>query len=424
MVAKLEFDRALNLANSRIGAEVNFATDEWFACAHNLLKAEPPAFDPNAFCSQGKIMDGWETRRRRTAGHDWCIIKLAYPCFPSEVEFDTRWFTGNFVPQCSVYGICLKEEEAAKLRELPGVADGRLGTIGTGLSVKEVATAEKLVQSLGNWRKLTERIPLTAGYEGGSITRVLITDSARITHVRLNYFPDGGVARLRVRGNVVRDFSKDSAQANEIDLLFCGNGGKGVICSNRHYGIPSNMLQPGRGVNMGDGWETARHPSRPGIVEVDASTGLSKSNLSDWAILELGAPTAQVTKLIIDTCHFKGNFPESVLVEQASIRKHVDTSSERKQTKHGVEVTTPKKRKLDDTEPSQRKRMKIDELENATWTSLLPRTRMTADAIHTFEISKGELTSSASDKVTHLRLTMFPDGGVMRVKAFGIPLIK
>jgi len=420
MVAQLDFDRALNLANSRIGAEIKFATDEWFACAHNLLKAEPPTFDPNAFCSQGKVMDGWETRRKRTAGHDWCIIKLAYPCFSSEVEFDTRWFTGNFVPQCSVYGICLNEEQAAKLKELPGVEDGRLGTIGTGLSVEEVEMAEKIVQSLGTWRKLTERTPLTAGYEGKSITRVPISDSARITHVRLNYFPDGGVARLRVRGNVVRDFSKDSAEGKQVDLLFCGNGGKGVICSNRHYGIPSNMLQPGRGVNMGDGWETARHPSRPGIVEIDASTGLSKSNLSDWAILQMGAPTAQVTKLVIDTCHFKGNFPESVLVEQACIRKHIEPEQKQQE----AEVSTPKKRKLDDTDSNQRKRMKIEELKNSSWTSLLPRTKMTADAIHTFELSKGELKSSVSDKVTHLRLTMFPDGGVMRVKAFGVPLME
>ena len=95
-------DPPVNVLSDRIGAKVVWATDEWFASASNLLKAEAPAFDPDAFCTQGKVMDGWETRRKRTVGHDWCIIKLGYPAYATEVEFDTMWFTGNFVPKVTI----------------------------------------------------------------------------------------------------------------------------------------------------------------------------------------------------------------------------------------------------------------------------------------------------------------------------------
>lgn len=410
-------DPPLNLANARIGAEIVFATDEWFACAHNLLNPESPQFDPQAFCSQGKVMDGWETRRKRTAGHDWCIIKLAYPCFPSDVEFDTRWFTGNFVPEVSVSGACLSQEESEKLKSLPGVKDGRLGQIGTGLTVAEVAAAEKILSNLSEWWELAERKPLTAGYEGTSITCVPVKTHKRITHIRLNYFPDGGVARIRLRGTVIIDFSKVT---DEVDLLFCGNGGRGVLCSNKHYGIPSNMLQPGRGVNMGDGWETARHPSRPGIVEVDPKTGLSKSDLSDWAILELGSPTKCINRLVIDTCHFKGNFPESVCVEQAWIQPSYIEAPSQTSDENSTGRKVGEKRKRNQPEPKQRKRLKVDHFKNVKWSPLLKRTKMTADSIHEFS---NELVAPNSEKISHLRLTMFPDGGVMRVKAFGNPLL-
>jgi len=270
-------DPPVNCLSTRVGARVLFATDEWFACASNLIKAEEPAFDPNAFCSQGKVMDGWETRRKRTPGHDWCIIKLGYPCFPSEVELDTRWFTGNFVPQASVECIFISPEDENKqriLRELPGVNDGRLGRIGTGMSVSDIAVAEKSLKSLGHWHELVGKTNLSAGYEDTSITRVTIdsklaSNIGRISHIRLNYYPDGGVARMKLYGHVAYDFTNDIKDKRIMDLLYSGVGGKGISCSNRHYGVPANLLQPGRGVNMGDGWETARHPSRPGNEALD-----------------------------------------------------------------------------------------------------------------------------------------------------------
>jgi allantoicase len=55
---------SIELTSSLLGARVIFATDEWFAIADNLLNPNPPTFDPNAYCSQGKVMDGWESRRR------------------------------------------------------------------------------------------------------------------------------------------------------------------------------------------------------------------------------------------------------------------------------------------------------------------------------------------------------------------------
>jgi len=384
---------ALNVTSDRIGAEVVFATDEWFACAKNLIKAEYPVFDPDAFCSQGKVMDGWESRRKRTEGHDWCIIKLGYPAYCTAVEFDTRWFTGNFVPKCSVQAVALTDEQAAVFDSLPGRADGRLGTQGTGMTREEVVQCQATIEGLGDWKELVAVTPMGAGFEDTSVTKVAITPEqsaavGRVTHVRLNYFPDGGVARFKVFGHVAYDFSQDIAKGTIMDLAYAGHGGKGIAWSNEHYGVPSNLLQPGRGVNMGDGWETARHPHRAASVEIDATTGISTSTLSDWCVLRLGRSTAAVEKLVLDTCHFKGNFPESAQVEAASLtdkeEADVDTCSDK-------------------------------------WFPLLARTRLTADAIHEFSGDSLVPPPTGSESITHLRVTIFPDGGIMRVRAFGKP---
>jgi len=74
--SKIDFLELNNLASEKLGSKILFATDDWFAIAENLLKDSEPEWREGAFTSFGKWMDGWETRRKRRPGHDWCIVKL------------------------------------------------------------------------------------------------------------------------------------------------------------------------------------------------------------------------------------------------------------------------------------------------------------------------------------------------------------
>ena len=319
------FSELINLADKRYGAEVLFATDEWFATADNLLKPSDPTFDPDAFCSQGKVMDGWESRRRRLPGFDWSIIQLGLAGFVHGVEIDTAWFTGNQVPNVAV--------QAAEITEVAGGSGGAhswlgerrdsLGKQGSAATPEEIAAASAAVEAHGPWFELVPMSPLRPGYDAGgqSVHRYSVPPelaARRVTHLRLNTYPDGGIARLRAWGVVSRDFEAELApeRVGRIDLLSASLGGRAIGCSNRHYGEPRNLLQPARGVNMGDGWETARNPNRPAQIRVHPETGqVDMPGAHDWCVLRLAASASCIDELIIDTEHFKGNFPESVLVE-------------------------------------------------------------------------------------------------------------
>jgi len=110
-------------------------------------------------------------------------------------------------------------------------------------------------------------------------------------------YPDGGIARFRLFGVVVPVFPEDPSAI--IDLAHVANGGLAVAFSDQHFGRASNLLLPGRGVDMGDGWETKR--SRGG-------------EHTDWVIVKLGTQGI-IEKAIIDTAHFKGNFPQYAKLE-------------------------------------------------------------------------------------------------------------
>ncbi|CAM9324127.1 unnamed protein product, partial [Hapterophycus canaliculatus] len=170
----------------------------------------------------------------------------------------------------------------------------------------------------------------------------------------------------------------------EIDLLSVENGGVEVACSNHHYGEPKNMIKPGRGINMGDGWETARKGDRPAVLEL-GEDGLVKSPGSDWAVLRLGV-VGEVDRLVVDTNHFKGNFPESVSVEACLAPDAPDSAFS-------------------------------DGGSSMAWRSLLQRHKTGANREHVFELAKGEIESPGP--VSHIKLSMMPDGGVMRLRAFG-----
>jgi len=401
----------INCCSESAGAVVLFATDEWFAAANNLLRDENPSFDETAYCEQGKVMDGWETRRRREAGHDWCVIKCSHRTAVRSIEIDTAYFTGNHVPEISLeiadMDDCARESEM--VAGFPGAVHRLLhGCVqGTGCTPDQVAQAEKACRSTSGveWKELLPKTPLKPGYQESRFHHFKLPESIVGTHIRVNYFPDGGVARLRVFGSplesprlasgalyapistgprctVVSHTSGEplpSQQFNDGDDYFpevsCAeHGGVGITCSNQHYGSPANLIRKQPGVDMGDGWETARHPERPGILVKDAATGLVDSPLSDWCILKLGA-TSEIKRIILDTKHFRGNYPESVQVEGSH--------------------------------------------DGLSWFPLIPRGRMAPDSEHLFEQHQIFNTDKA---VSHIRVSIYPDGGISRVRVYGSAL--
>jgi allantoicase len=250
--------RFVNLASPRLGASVTQASDEFFAAKDRLIQDGEPIFYPGRFDENGKWMDGWETRRRRGLGHDWCLIKLGVPGVLDSIEIDTRHFTGNFPPGASIEG-CVET-----------------GTPGPN-SV---------------WLELVPSSPL----KGNDRQLFLIDEKAPIAWLRLSIFPDGGIARLRAYGTPF--FNPASAPAgSELELSSLRYGGRILGYSDAHYGAPWVILTDGRGATMGDGWETRRR-REPG---------------NDWMVIALGVP-GLASRIEVDTAHFKGNYPEKVSV--------------------------------------------------------------------------------------------------------------
>jgi allantoicase len=412
----------VNLTSNSQGARVLYATDEWFATAENLLKDTPPIFDENAFCEQGKVMDGWETRRRREAGHDWCVIKLPSRAVMMGIEIDTAHFTGNQVPLISLQVADLTcTEETIMVMNFPGALERLLhgGVQGTGATPEEVVQGEETCQKVA-WKELLPKTPLRPGYEQTRMHYFTLETPMEGTHLRINYYPDGGVARLRLWGSILGKLgpkarpayapiktgptctvvshsehatalppSRQSYDYPELSLQ--ENGGVGLVCSNKHYGHPNLLIQSNLGLNQGDGWETARHPDRPSVLVRDPLTNLVDSPLTDWAVIKLGkAASNGVCRVILDTKHFKGNYPESVQVE--ACYTNLDDAM----------FTTD----LDAT--------------GIEWFPLVPRGRMAPDSEHVFDSSADQLVN-ADRKVSHIKVSIYPDGGLSRVRVYGKP---
>ena len=268
------------------------------------------------------------------------------------------------------------------------------GVQGTCSSPSEIALAEEQLAAAGTWTTIVPVTPLLPGHPSTSRQFFSVAPSARnrrATHLRLNYYPDGGVARLRVHGLVLPPFHSDllapsSGSSSTIELSSVKLGGRGLACSNAHYGVPTNLLREGRGVDMGDGWETARHAERPAVIETDEATGLVKSTACDWCVLRLACVAKGVDRLVIETTHFKGNFPESARVDFCR-------------------------------EPEGRLELEKGGVEEIEWKPLLKRTRLGPDGAFSFAAAALEI--GPADEATHLRVYMYPDGGISRVRLFG-----
>ncbi|KAG7398842.1 hypothetical protein PHYBOEH_010356 [Phytophthora boehmeriae] len=372
-----------DLASATFGARVLFATDEWFAPASNLLRPEAPVFIADKYTSCGKWMDGWESRRKRTPGHDWCIIKLGLRGAIDVVEVDTAFFTGNNAPEISIQAANFPQGgEADKLLQLftaKASAERREGDSATPL---ELELAEQL-----NSEEWTEIVPFTKlgpGYPETrhNLLRVPRSKRGPWTHLRLNMFPDGGIARLRAFGEVVMDWTKVPT-TELVDLVSVEHGGRVVAFNDAHYGHPRNLMAPGRSKNMSGGWETARKVTRPAILTADPKTGLLHVPGKDWVVLKLGH-LGVIQQIEVDTNHFKGNFPESCVLYGTRF--------------YGDEEL-----------------LKTGTLK---WKVLLPRVKLQAHKQHYFSVVDNTATLIPGG-VNYVKLEMFPDGGISRLRLLG-----
>ena len=310
-----DFTRLPDLASRALGGAVVAANDEFFAAKENLVMLEPPA-ERTEFGHKGKEYDGWETRRRRTPGHDWAIVRLGAPGIVAGVVVDTAYFRGNYPPQASVDGAAIEGH----------------------CSVDELTKAD--------WQPLLTLTQLA----GNKSNYFPVYSDRRVTHVRLNIHPDGGVARLRVHGTVLPD--PRLVDAGPFDLAALENGGLVTAVSNEFYGRPAQLIGRGLARSMGEGWETARR----------------REAGNDWAELAL-ACEGVVTLAELDTSYFLGNSPGTA----------------------SLTGTGPDGEVL-----------------------LLPRTRLQPDTRHRFVLD-------GAPAVDRVRLDVFPDGGMARLRLWGRP---
>ena len=326
------FTALVDLASARVGGAAVAANDDFFAPRSNLVKAASPIFIPGKYTARGKWMDGWETRRRRTPGHDWCVVALGIPGVIRGIDVDTSYFDGNHPSLCSL------EALASKTPPRPS-----------------------MFRAIGPpWIELLAQAPL----EPASRNLFAIAGDRPWSHVRLNIFPDGGVARLRVYGDAAVDWTRLRRARRVIDLASIRNGGLVLGASDMHFGAKDNLIMPGRAGNMGDGWETRRR----------------RGEGFDWIVVRLGT-TGSVAKVEIDTNHFEGNYPESASVEAC------------------LAPGAP-----------------LEALHSTAtvWRELLQRTRLSAHRRHVYA---KELVDVGP--VSHVRLNIFPDGGISRLRVHG-----
>ncbi|MBM4782183.1 MAG: allantoicase [Archangiaceae bacterium] len=327
-----DFAHLVDLAADLLGTFVLYATDDYFAEKENLLKPGPAEWREGAYTDKGKWMDGWESQRKREPGHDFAIVRLGAPGRIHGALVDTTHFKGNAPQEVALEGIV----------------------------APHTATPAQLLAS-NEWFEVLPRQAVKPDFQNVLKAK---TASSRVTHVRLRIYPDGGVARLRVYGEVAAE-PRTFWRRGSVDLAAVENGGTIAAVSDQFFGPPSNLLLPGRGVNMGDGWETKRRRT-PG---------------SDWCVIRL-ARRGVVERIELETHFFKGNAPQATLIEAVD------------EEQLGPEAVQAMLR------------------EPKGWQTLLAKTPLVQHKRH-------QLEPDRPMTVTHLRVHIFPHGGVNRLRVFG-----
>ncbi len=328
----MDFTELIDLVGEKLGGAVLYANDDFFAPKENLLKPSAPIFIEGKYTDLGKWMDGWESRRRRSPrlseNYDWCVIRLGLAGIIRGIVVDTSFFRGNFPSHCSL--------EACAIDGQPNV--------------------EQLLNAETEWTEILPQSEL----KGDTQNRFAIDFPQRVTHLRLKIYPDGGVARLRVFGEVLPDWEFLRRHESEIDLAAVEQGGTVLEASDMFFGHKHNLIMPGLAQDMSDGWETKRR----------------RGEGYDWCVIKLGS-AGTIKRVEVDTSHFKGNYPESCSIEVC--RADADAN--------------------------------FDAL---GWQKLLPNSKLQA---HTRHVFADEIKDCGV--VTHVRFNIFPDGGVSRLRLFG-----
>ena len=319
-----------DLASAKLGAKVLYATDDFFAEKENLIKASEPIFLADEYTDRGKWMDGWESRRRRIPGNDFCIIRLASTGVIEGIDIDTRHFKGNAPMEVSVEGVMVDQFK---------------------MGIKS------LINKV-NWLEILPRAEIDP--DKHNFFRIHSSDI--FSHIRLQIYPDGGVARLRAYGKVYKNWLTEESK-NEFDLASITNGGKVIKCNDMFFGSMDNLIMPDKGVNMGDGWETKRN---------------RKTGNVDWVIIRLAKP-GKVHRIIVDTAHFKGNYPDACSIEACYNVRDKQVLAEK-----------------------------------VVWKEILSKQKLSADSEHTFT----DLIEP-HEKISHIRFKIYPDGGVSRLRLYG-----
>ena len=317
--------KMINLAEPRLGSKVIFKTDDFFASAKRILNPNPPIFKEGVFDKHGKWMDGWETRRKRNKGHDYLILKLGRPGKIHKVDIDTSYFNGN---------------QPSKI------------------SLDACFSKNKLPKKNTKWIKILKK----KSTKPNSHHFFNIKNKSIFTHVKLNIYPDGGVARIRIYGEmkIKKNFKKKI-----MNLTSVLSGATPIACNNEHFGRAENILAPGTGKNMGDGWETRR----------------SRGKNFDWLILKCAA-AGKINKIQIDTHHFKGNYPDRCSLQAAYLNSNISSKNIIKKSKK--------------------------------WKLLLNKVKLHAHKKHNFS---NKLMKNK--KINYIRINIYPDGGISRIRLLG-----
>ena len=321
---KIKFKNTVNLAETKFGSKIIYKTDEFFGAANRILSSSKPVFKEGVYDKHGKWMDGWETRRKRKKGHDFLIIKLGRPGKIFNVDIDTSYFSGNHPSQASLEACYSKKNPTKK-------------TIW-----KTILSKKKLGPDRNHNFK--------------------INNHSTFNFIKLNIFPDGGVARIRLNGIV--DLDKINLSGKNVNLSSILNGSTILGCNNEHFGKAENVLSPGVGVNMGDGWETRRRREKG----------------NDWLILN-SIDGNSIDKIEISTHHFKGNYPSYCSLQAAYL-------------------------------PPKSSKQIINS--SSKWKYLLKNTKLSANKTHKFKNSLMK-----KNKINHIKINIFPDGGISRFRIFG-----
>nr|XP_012222853.1 PREDICTED: probable allantoicase isoform X1 [Linepithema humile] len=353
----------IEVTSKKNKAKIIFATDDFYGVAENLLKDDDPVCNKHTFFDNkiNNNVDGWKTQKIRHNKNNFVIIQLAGATDIHSICIDTTCFTDPYISQFSVQGellskLTLEKTYMQNRKELSGKC-----------RMKEYMYMENETKK---WDYLISRQKLNPGYPSIRKKFFKILPHNPVTHLRLNLFPDGGIARLRAYGRVIP--TTITTMNREINLISSVYNSDCVSFSESYIGHPNNIIQPNKATSIIDGWVTARKHNE--YYEI-SDTFYDEIMTEHWALFKLGC-SGTVTRIVIDTRLFTGNAPFMVQVQGLYETDGVNTK----------------------------------------WKNIIPRTYINPGMEQNIIVE-----TNRRIKVTSVKIIIGPDGGISRFRVFGIP---